>query len=149
MFRTALNVFFISQEALWMLYRFCTSMNSRWQFAHQSMICWAWCKNLCSKSMMNIMAMKWYNSPETKTTEWENKKAREVNVKWTEDMESELGKILIGKSKATFLFIVECFMNNILLFMNWDFPQGIFRISERVFKHNFSATFLCCGSYCN
>lgn len=48
------------------------------------------------------------------------------------------GKILIGKkSKATFLFIVECFMNNILLFMNWDFPPGIF--FQRVFlNHNFS-----------
>jgi hypothetical protein len=54
-------------------------------------------------------------------------KAREAKKKsrefWRTPDEAE--EILIAKSEATFLFIVECFMNNILLFMNWDFPPGI------------------------
>lgn len=73
------------------------------------------------------------------TAEWSGK-----TKKWSEQKErQELGKLLIGKSKATFLFIVECFMNNILLFMNWDFPQGI--SSSGAFPDENSATFLCCG----
>lgn len=59
---------------------FSTSITSTSQLA-------GWlCKNLCCESMMNIMAMKWYNSPETKMLhrstvgKRENKKTRRSEV---------------------------------------------------------------------
>lgn len=88
--------------------RFATSMNVR-RHAHQPLTRWDRCKNSCSESMMNIIAMKWYNSPETKESRACDGKQRRSERHKTRDggkVESELVKILIGKNPKLHSFLL-------------------------------------------